>query len=110
VERPSAERRSRDNIGKQPVLDLRNAILQDKLLLFQPLDQKLVSGRVIFKGGDFAVELSVLGSQSHQLFPELAFVAPLHFDSLPAAQSIAAFWVIALDLATGQKRDPERTM
>ena len=60
----AARRRSGDDVGKQLVLDLGDAVFEDELLLFQPLDEKLVSRRVAFKGHDFAIELAVLAPAS----------------------------------------------
>jgi hypothetical protein len=98
--------RSGDDIGKQLVLDLRNAIFQGEFFLFKPLDQKLVSRGVSFKGHDFAIELAMLRSQAHQFVSELALVAPFHRKTYPTARPgarpIAAFWKIALNLATGK--------
>ncbi|CCB67076.1 protein of unknown function [Hyphomicrobium sp. MC1] len=103
------KRRSRNNIGKELILDLGYPIFQDELLLFQPLDKKLVSRRVTFKGSDFGVELAMLGAQRDQLFPELAFVASLHAYSLSLPGStVRRFWAIASRLASLPKREPGR--
>ena len=99
--------RSGDDIGKQLVFDLRNAVLEDELFLFQSLYKELVSQRIIFKRHNLAVELSVLGPQVHQLFPELAFVTPLHRKCPTPARPLAAFWAIAFDLATGKREMPQ---
>ena len=49
----------------------------------------------------------MLGPQVHQLFPELAFVTPLHRKCPTPARPLAAFWAIAFDLATGKSEMPQ---
>src|SRR6185437_9858376 len=92
---PVPQCRSGNDIGKQLVLDLRNAIFQGEFFLFKPLDEKLVSRRVGFKSHDLAIELAMLRPQAHQFVSELALVAPFHRNAYPTARpsdrSIAAF-------------------
>lgn len=77
--------RSGDDIGQKPIFNCRDAILQGKFLLFQPLDEQLICCWVGFEGYDLVIELTMLAFERDQFFPKLALVAPLHMsDPAPA--------------------------
>ena len=69
---------SRGDVGKQLILDCRDAVLQGQLALLQALDVQLVRQGERFLRRNLGVKIAVLGPQPRQFFAELALVASLH--------------------------------
>src|SRR5260370_1328126 len=63
---------SRDDIGRELILDEGNAIPQIELALFQPLDLQHVRPRGVLEGQNRGVEVAVLLQQARQLLPQVA--------------------------------------
>ena len=76
--RPAQARPSRNDIGRELVLDKGDAVAQIQLALFQALDLQLVGARGIVQRLDRGVEVTMLLPQARQLRPELAFFLIRH--------------------------------
>src|SRR5689334_21578303 len=60
---------SRDDIGRELILDMRDAVTQYQLALLEPLDQDDVGGRRCLERLDGGVEIVVLLPQAGKLCP-----------------------------------------
>ena len=73
-----AKHPSRDDIGRELVLDEGDAVAQLELAFLQALDLQLVGAGRIVQRLDGGIEVAVLLSQARQLRPELAFFLIRH--------------------------------
>src|ERR1700682_3318876 len=64
---------SRNNVGRQLVLDVGNAVAQIELALLEPLDLQQVGAGRMLQCGDRGIKIAVLLLQARQLLLQLAF-------------------------------------
>jgi hypothetical protein len=67
-----------NNVGQELILDAGDLVFEEQLLLFQPLELKLVGAARFLQRVDGAVEIAVLLLELEQRRPELANLLALH--------------------------------
>ena len=67
-----------NDVGQELILDAGDLVLEEQLLLFQPLELKLVGAARFLERVDGAVEIAVLLLELEQRRPELANLLALH--------------------------------
>ena len=67
------DKNSRNDVRRELVLDIADAVAQYQLALFQTLYLDQVGAGGLLKGGDRRVEVAVLLLQARQFVPQLAF-------------------------------------
>jgi len=67
-----------NNVGQELILDAGDLVLEEQLLLFQPLELKLIGAARFLERVDGAVEIAVLLLELEQRRPELANLLALH--------------------------------
>lgn len=67
-----------DDIGKQPIFDVDDLILERELFLLQAANGELIGCASRFQGQNFVVKSPVLSAKPHEFVPKLPVVWPLH--------------------------------
>ena len=67
-----------DDVGQELILDAGDLVLQEQLLLLQPLELELIGAARFLERVDGAVEVAVLLLELEQIRPELANLLALH--------------------------------